>query len=43
MACNLTVIVKIEGVLKVTISYIHFKSGSILGTELDRDIVTTGH
>jgi len=41
MACNLSFIVKNEGVLKVTVSHVHFKSGSISGTELDRDIVTT--
>jgi len=27
----------------VIVSHVYFKSGSILGTELDRDIVTTGH
>ena len=43
MACNLNVIVKSEGVLTVTGSHIHFKSGSILKTVQDRDIVTTGH
>jgi len=44
VACNLSFIVKNEGVLKVIISHVHFKSGSISGMELDRDIVTTtGH
>ena len=36
MACNLSYMVKNEGVLKVTVSHMHFKSGSISGTELDR-------
>jgi len=43
VACNLSFIVKNEGVFKVIVSHIHFKSGSISGTELDRDTVTTGH
>jgi len=42
MACNLSFIVKNE-VLKVTISHVHFKSGSISEMVLDRDIVTMGH
>jgi len=41
MACNLSFIIKSEGVFKVTSS--QFKSGSILKMVLDRDIVTTGH
>ena len=28
--------------VKVIVSHVHFKSGSISGTELDRDTVTTG-
>jgi len=32
MACNLSFVVKNEGVLKVTGSYVHFKSGSVLKT-----------
>jgi len=43
MDCNLSFIVKIERVLKVIVSYVHFKSGSISGMELDKDTVTTGH
>jgi len=43
MACNFSFIVKNEGVFKVTVSNVHFKSGSISGREIDRDIVTTGH
>jgi len=43
VACNLTFIVNNEGVFKVIISHVHFKSGSISGTELDRDTLTTGH
>jgi len=42
VACNLSFIVK-NGVFKVIVSHVHFKSGSISGTELDRNIVTTGH
>jgi len=30
-------------VFKVIVSNVHLKSGSISGTELDRDTVTTGH
>jgi len=29
MACNLSFVVKIEGVLKVTGSYVHFINGSV--------------
>jgi len=43
MVCNLSLSVKNEGVLKVTGSHVYFKSGSILKTVLDRDIVTIGH
>jgi len=43
MACNLNFIFKTEGVLKVTSSHIHFKSGNISETVQDRHIVTTGH
>ena len=43
VACNFSFIVKNEGVLKVIVSHVHFKSGSISGTELDRGIATTGH
>jgi len=43
MVCNLSFIVKNEGVLMVTASHVHFKSGSISGTELDGDFVSTGH
>jgi len=43
MACNLSFIVKSEGVLKVTGSHIHFNSVSISKTVLDRDVITTGH
>ena len=42
MVCNLSFIVKGEGVLKVTCSHVHFESGSISKTVLDRDVVT-GH
>jgi len=43
VASNLSFIVKIDGVFKVITSHVHFKSGSISGTELDRDTVTTDH
>jgi len=43
VACNLSFIVKNEGVFKVIDSNVHFKSGSISGMELDRDTITTGH
>jgi len=43
VACNLSFNVKNEGVFTVTISNVYFKSGSISGTELDKDTVTTGH
>jgi len=43
VACSVSFIVKYEGVFKVIVSHVHFKSGSISGTELDRDTVTTGH
>jgi len=43
VACNLSFVVKNEGVLKVTGSHIHFKSGSVLKTVLDKDVETTVH
>jgi len=43
MACNLTVVVKNEGVLKVRGSHVHFKSGSVLKRVLDKDIERTVH
>jgi len=43
VACNLSFVVKNEGVFKVIICHIHFKSGSISGTVLDRDTATIGH
>ena len=43
MACNLSFVVKYEGVLKVTGSHVHFKSGSALKTVLDKDVETTIH
>jgi len=42
-ACDLNIIVKPEGLLKVTGSHIHSKSDNILETVLDRDVVTTGY
>jgi len=41
--CDLNFIVRGERVLKVTGSRIHWKSGNISETVLDRDVVTTGH
>jgi len=42
-ACDLNFIVKGEGLLKVTGSHVHWKSGNISETVLDRYVVTTGH
>jgi len=42
-ACDLNIIVKGEGFLKVRGSHVHWKSDNILETVLDRDVVTTGH
>jgi len=41
-ACELNFTVKVEELLKVTDSHVHWKSGNILETVLDRDVVTTG-
>jgi len=38
---DLNIIVKSEGLLKVTGSQVQWKSGNILETVLDRDVVTT--
>ena len=43
VACNLRCVVKYEGVLKVTGSHVHYKSGSVLKTVLDKDVKTTVH
>jgi len=43
VACALNFIVKGEGLLKVAGSHVHWKSGSISKTVLDRDVVTSGH
>jgi len=43
VACNLSFIVKNEGVFKVIVSNLHLKSGSISGMKLDKHTVTTGH
>jgi len=43
MACDLNIIVKGEGLLKVTGSHVHYKSDSVSETMLDRDVATTGH
>ena len=43
MACNLSFVVKNEGVFKVTGSHVHFKSVSVLKTVLDKDVETTVH
>ena len=42
MACNLSFVVKNENeVLKVAGSHVHFKSGGVLKTVLDKDVETT--
>jgi len=41
--CSLSFVVKNVGVLKVTGSYVHFKSGSALKTVLDKNVETTAH
>jgi len=38
VACNLSCVVKYEGVLKVTGSHVHYKSGSVLKTVLDATV-----
>jgi len=38
MACNLSFVVKNEGVLKATGSHVHFKSGCVLKMVLDKDV-----
>ena len=43
VACNLSFVVKNEGVLNVTGSHVHFKSGSVLKTILGKDVETTVH
>jgi len=40
---NLSFVVKNEGVLEVIGSHVHFKSGSVLKTVLDKDVETTVH
>jgi len=40
LACDLNFIVKDEGLLKVTGSHVHWKSGYILETVFDRDVTT---
>jgi len=42
-ACDFEFIVKGEGLLKVTGSYAHRKSGNISEMVLDRDVIRTGH
>ena len=42
-ACDLKIIVNVEGLLKVAGSHIHWKSGNVLETVLDIDVVTAGH
>jgi len=43
MACNLSFVIENEGVLKVTGSHIHFKSGSVLKMVLDKYVETAVH
>jgi len=42
-ACDFNFIIKGEGLLKVTSSHVHWKSGDISETVQDRHVVTTGH
>jgi len=42
-ACDLSCIVKGEGLLKVTGSHVYWKSGNISVMVLNRNLVTTGH
>jgi len=43
VACDLKFIAKGEGLLKVTCSQVHWKSGNISETVLHRDVITKGH
>jgi len=43
VACNLSFVVKNEGVVKVTGSHIHFKSGSVSKTVLVKNVETAVH
>jgi len=43
MACNLSFIVKSEGVVKVAASHLYVRGGSISKMMIDRYIVTTDH
>jgi len=43
MTCNLSFVVKNEGVFNVTNSHVLFRSGSVLKTILDKDVETTVH
>jgi len=42
-ACDVNFVVKGEELLKVTGSHVQWKNDNILGTVLDRNVVTTGH
>jgi len=42
-ACDLNIILKDEGLLKVTGSHVHWKSDNISETMLDGDVITTGN
>jgi len=43
VACNLSFVVKNEGLLEVIGSHVHFISGSVLKIILDKDVETTVH
>jgi len=43
VVCDFNFIVNGKGLLKITASHLHWKSGYISETVIDRDIVTTGH
>jgi len=43
VTCDLNFTVKSEGLLQVTSSHKHWKSGNISEMVIDRDVVTRGH
>ena len=43
LSCDLNFTVEIKGLFKVTHSHVHLKSGNILETVLEKDVVTTHH
>ena len=43
LACNFNCLIDIEGVLKVTGSHVHCKSGNVSETVQDRDVAAANH